>query len=130
MARFLKWVAAILVGLFLALMAAVAVLGIFRFGMMPMMARGFRGPFLYGGFPYAPWAFLIGRLLFPLALIALLILGGIAIGRGLSRPRTSAVVTSCKNCGKLVQADWNNCPYCGTNLKNDESAVTQGENIS
>ncbi len=136
MVRILKWVLGILAGLFLALVVSVVAFGVFRFGRLPMMALGFRTPFLYGRFGYLPWVFLLGGLLFPLALIALFILGGIAIGRALSGPRTQAVVTqpvattACPNCGRPVQADWNNCPYCGTNLKNDEPVITPGENIS
>lgn len=122
MVRVLKWAGIILVVLFLALVGVVLVLNILRFGGMPMMARGFRGPFMLGRFGIlGGWIFMLGRMLIPLALIVLLVLGGIAIGRALAGPR-AAVVTTCKNCGRPVQADWNNCPYCGTKLKNDEPA--------
>ena len=130
MLRVLKWVLLTLAGLFLALLAALAVLSIFRFGMMPIMARDFRGPFLYYGFRYAPWVFLLGRLLLPLALIVLLILAGFVIGRGLSGPRAPVAATTCHNCGRPVQADWNICPYCGAKLKSDEPIMSPGENIS
>ncbi len=123
MGRVLKWAAVILGLLVLALIAVVFVVGVLRFGGMAMMARGFgfREPFVYGGYRYLIWPMLIGRLLLPLAFIALLVLGGFAIGRALSRPRPMAVVSAasgtCPNCGRPVTADWNNCPYCGTALR-------------
>jgi hypothetical protein len=143
MGRILKWVAIILGVLLLAVVAVVFVFGVFRFGGMPMMAaRGFRAPFGYGGYRFLFWPLLLGRLLIPLAFVALLVLLGFAIGRAASRPRMQVVdhapvasaagaasvsTSSCPNCGRPVQADWNNCPYCGTNLRPPEPPV-QGEN--
>ncbi len=133
MARVLKWTAIILGVLLLALIAVIVVFGIFRFGAMPMMARGFRGPFFNGGYGLLILPLLIGRLLIPLAFIALLLLLGFLIGRGLSRPQTPVTtnnvvgVTTCPNCGRTVQADWNHCPYCGAALKPVEPPI-QAEN--
>jgi len=37
-----------------------------------------------------------------------------AVSGNISPPGASR---SCPNCGKAVQADWQNCPYCGTALR-------------
>ena len=129
MLRILKWVGLILIGVLLALGAAALIFSMFRFGGMPMMGRGFRGPFMFGrveilGF----WLLMLGRLIVPLALIALLVFAGITIGRGLGRPPAPVAKLTCRNCGRLVQADWNNCPYCGATLKNDEPSISQEGN--
>jgi hypothetical protein len=129
MARILKWSAVIVGALLLLALAMIFVFGVLRFGGMPMMARGFRGPFVFGGgLRYMFLPFFIGRLLIPLAFIALLILGGFAIGRSASRPQIHqaavAATTPCPNCGKAVQADWNHCPSCGVNLKTGEPPAT------
>ncbi len=133
MSRVLKWIALILAGLLLALGVVVLVVSVFRLGSMPMimMGRGFRGPFpfMFGRVgTLGMWAFILARLFFPLMLIALLVLGGVLIGRSLSRPAAPVARASCPNCGKPVQADWNNCPYCGTNLRSSEPGITQEQN--
>src|SRR5512147_2002302 len=90
MARILKWSAAILGVLLLAVLAVVVVLAVFRFGGifggMPMMARGFRGPLVMGGgLRFFALPLMLFRLLIPLALVALLVLLGYLAGRGAGR---------------------------------------------
>lgn len=131
MARFLKWAAVALIGLLLALAVVAVVFSAFRFGFMPMMARGFRVPFVYGGSRFIAWAFLLGRLLIPLAFMAFLVVAGFAIVRTLAAPRTpTASMTVCRNCGRPVQADWNHCPFCGTRLQGEAPVVSSGEDVS
>ena len=61
-------------------------------------------------------------MLTPVAVLVLLVLGGVALVNSLNRPSQPApppVVPSgraCSNCGKPAQADWNSCPYCGNAL--------------
>jgi hypothetical protein len=61
-------------------------------------------------------------MLTPVAVLVLLILGGVALVNSLTRTSQTApppAVTSgrtCSNCGKTAQADWNTCPYCGNPL--------------
>ena len=61
-------------------------------------------------------------MLTPVALLVLLVLGGVALVNSLTRtsqPAPPMAVTSgrtCSNCGKPAQADWNTCPYCGNAL--------------
>ncbi len=81
----------------------------------------------YGGYPYGGWGMMVpwmlGGMFFmwlvPLALIGLLVLAVIwavnALGGGSGRGASSR---TCPNCGKSVQTDWKNCPYCGTLLSN------------
>ncbi len=142
MGRVLKWLAIILGVLLLVGIAVVFMFGVFRFGGMPMMARGFRTPFGPGGYRFLFWPLLVGRLLIPLAFVGLLVLLGFAIGRAAS-PRlqvvdhgpvasaasaSGAVNAPCPNCGRIVQADWNNCPYCGANLRNPQPPAVQEAN--
>ncbi len=81
-----------------------------------MMAYGWRMPFggLFGG-------------LFSLGLLALVVVGIIWLVRSLRKPthvvETPVVAPSaastthaCPKCGRTVQNDWNNCPYCGKKL--------------
>ncbi len=133
MGRILKWLAVILGIFFLGLLAVIFFFGLSRFGGMPMMARGFgyRMPYMYGGYRLVAWPFMIARMLIPLVLIALLLLGGFLIGRDSRRPQppVQAAVASCPNCGQPVQAGWNNCPNCGTVLRSVEPPTMQGDNI-
>jgi uncharacterized membrane protein len=61
-------------------------------------------------------------MLAPVAVLVLLVIGGVALANNLTRtnPPTSqpaaASSRTCGNCGKPAQADWNNCPYCGNAL--------------
>jgi hypothetical protein len=74
------------------------------FGRMPMM----------GGYGWMPFGF-FGMWLFPLAVIALLVLGIIWLVKAVSRPKVPARV--CSNCGRPAASDWSTCPYCGKKLE-------------
>ena len=86
-------------------------------GMMGGYGRG-----MMGGFGFAPFG-LIGMLLmwvFPLGLLILVVLGIVWLVRAVSRPTSQPLVApakTCQNCAKPVQADWQNCPYCGAALQ-------------
>jgi uncharacterized paraquat-inducible protein A len=64
--------------------------------------------------------------LFPLGLLALLIAGIAwlvqAIGRSSTPLPAASLTRACAHCGRPVQADWRNCPYCGTPLIEVQSA--------
>jgi len=90
-----------------------------------MMGRGgmMRGHFGY----FFPLGYLwMGlMMLSPVALLVLIVLGGVALVSSMTRtshpapPPSAPAVTSgrsCANCGKPAQADWNTCPYCGNPL--------------
>ncbi len=117
----------------------------------PMMDRdwgrpGFDGPrdFDRGGMhdTYNPWMmnsrmgawgvlgglFLLGRLVFPLALLGLVAWGVVALVRRGRQPEIISAPTPpptpaesvptavCGQCGKPAQEGWSHCPYCGNSL--------------
>ena len=75
----------------------------------------------FGGF--FPLRIVAGGLLC-LGILALFVLGVIALVRGLNRPAQPAEkpvlpvepAHVCSNCGRPVQNDWSHCPYCGNPL--------------
>lgn len=144
-----KWIVGIIIGLLV--LAALAVFGLLIFlrfnganGLLGFHAvRPFEGrvypiqPFnrlpthRFGGL--LPFGFFLGRLIFPVFFI-LIVLGGIILLFGLLRARRPAIASrmnaapmtstapgqsqsrACPNCERAVQDDWNHCPYCGTEL--------------
>ena len=78
------------------------------FGMREFGMRGF-GMMGWGMMPFG--GFFGG--LFTLGLLAFLVLGIIWLVRNNRTPRQAVEMHTCGNCGKPVQADWRNCPYCG-----------------
>lgn len=55
--------------------------------------------------------------LIPIGILALLVFGAVSLVRNTRNPPQATSLTPCTNCGKGKQADWQNCPYCGTALK-------------
>jgi hypothetical protein len=95
-------------------------------GMMPgfgMRGYGMRGYGMHGGFGMMGWMPFGGIFsgLFFLAILALVVLGILWLVRRTKAPapatQPAVVLHSCQNCGKPVQDDWKNCPYCGKKLK-------------
>jgi hypothetical protein len=80
-------------------------------GMRTFGGHGFgmmgRGMLPFGGFFSG---------LFSLGFLALLVLGIVWLVRSLRTPKPVEAVQPCGNCGKPVQAEWRNCPYCGKKL--------------
>lgn len=75
--------------------------GMMGWGLMPL--GGFLGGFVAGFFGG----------LFTLGVLAFLVLGITWLVRN-TRPQRQAVeMHTCVTCGKPVQPDWRNCPYCG-----------------
>ena len=80
---------------------------------------------------FSPLGFILGGLL-RLGLLALVVVGVIALIRGLWRPRPAVatpvqavqppsepfnpVVSTCPNCGFAVQESWKHCPNCAHDL--------------
>jgi hypothetical protein len=86
---------------------------------------GVMGPYgrgMMGGFGFVPFGW-IGILLmgaFPFGLLVLVLLGIVLLVRAVSRPTSQPVIAPariCPNCKRPAQADWRNCPYCGTALQ-------------
>jgi len=82
---------------------------------------GMMGPEMMGGWGFAPfgWIGMLIMWIFPLGVLALVVLSIVWLVNAVSRPRGQAQVApakTCLNCARPVQADWRNCPYCGTVL--------------
>jgi len=68
------------------------------------------------------WLGMILSLFIPLGLLALLVAGGVWLVRAVSTNGSmftpaKPVMNVCPNCGRNVQIDWRNCPYCSTVLE-------------
>ncbi len=89
-----------------------------------MRGHGFVSPMFGFGFSFL-------RGLFPLTLLGLLVYGAYRFGKKKTNGEVSVVAATgdaavvspasepvdgktCQKCGGIVQADWRNCPYCGT----------------
>jgi uncharacterized membrane protein len=107
---------------------AVIVLLVFLVGVSLMGGRGYggwgmMGPGMMGGRGFAPfgWIGMLLMWLFPLGFGVLVALGIVwlvrAIGQGRSGQQPAAPARTCPNCHRPAQADWRNCPYCGTALE-------------
>lgn len=116
-----KWVLLFL-GVFLVVfLVSLPLLGLGGFGpgygWMPMMGLRSGGYGLWGGnFGHGFGLFggglmMLGMILIPLLLVALVVLGINA----LTRKNQAGITDSkpCSNCGKPVQTGWVACPYCG-----------------
>ena len=129
------------IGVFVAIMAAVVLVGISLLpwilgwpggwgmgpGMMGGQTQGGWCPFCggRGAFPgwglggLLGWFFLLGMIFVPLAVLALLILGVVWLVRTTSgSPRqTDSSAASCPHCGRAVEVDWRACPFCKEDLQ-------------
>lgn len=117
-----QWVAIIIVAV-VALLVGAALGPLFLWGggsgYQGMMGGYGRG--MMGGWGFAPfgWIGMIFMWLFPLGYLVLLVLGIVWLVRAVSRPMSQPPVAlnkTCPNCKQPVQADWRNCPHCGTAL--------------
>ncbi len=90
-------------------------------GMVLGMLRGGYG---YGGYGYGGWGmmgpWMMGGMMvmwiFPLGFLVLVGLGIAWLVRSAGGGSPAAARRACPSCGREVQADWNNCPFCGTAL--------------
>ena len=82
------------------------------------MMGGYGGPGMMG-WGYSPfgWFGMLFMWIIPLGVLALLVFGIASLVRNTGNGVQPTVSKSCPNCGKGVQVDWQNCPYCGTSLK-------------
>ena len=80
---------------------------------------GYSGGGMMGGFVPFGWIGMLLMWVFPLGVLVLVVLGIVWLVNAVSRPRGQAPVApakTCPNCARPVQADWRNCPHCGTAL--------------
>lgn len=129
MKKNLGWIIAVVLGVLL--LVAVVLPWIFAgsgYGMRPyggMMGRGF------GSMHPMGWVGMGLGWLFGLAVLVFLGLGIASLIKYLSGPNSTSAITAqsrsagnCSNCGKPTQLEWNVCPNCGNNLREDKESVT------
>lgn len=94
------------------------------FGSSMMSGWGYRGWGMMGGpgmmgWGYSPfgWIGMLFMWMIPLGFIALTVFGIAWLVRNVGNTTPPTSQNPCPNCGKGAQADWKNCPYCGTTLK-------------
>lgn len=123
MNKTIKWILigfGILVGL--AILAAFVLMLVRGVGFHPQFVDGRFGGrmfFPHGGMMFGMGLMMLGRLLIPVGVIALAVVGVISLARS-KKPTPSAPVEppvellkACPKCGKPVQADWTHCAHCG-----------------
>jgi hypothetical protein len=109
--------------LIVGIIAVILLLFLFGGGMM-MGGWGYPGWGMMG-WGYSPlgfgWGSMIFAMLFmgliPAGMIALIVFGIATLIRSSGNGVQLSSLKPCPNCGKGIQADWQNCPYCGKNLK-------------
>ncbi len=95
-----------------------SLLGGWGYGSRGYGGWGMMGPGMMGwGFSPFGWIGMAFMWLIPIGVIALIVYGVVALARNTGNPPPSAPLAPCPNCGRGAQADWQNCPYCGTKLK-------------
>ena len=74
---------------------------------------------MMGGWGYSPfgWVGMAFMWLIPVGVLTLIVLGIAALVKNAGNPTLQSSENPCPNCGKGMQTDWQNCPYCGTTLK-------------
>ncbi len=83
---------------------------------------GMMGPRMMGNWGFAPfgWIGMLLMRLIPTGFFVLVALGIVwlvkAVGQSGSRQPLAAPTKTCPSCHRPAQADWHNCPYCGTAL--------------
>jgi hypothetical protein len=115
------WVTALGLGVVVLLVLAAFFLFGGRYGMMGGY-YGMMGPGFGYAYPFG-WLGMLLWMVIPIGLFILLLLGGIRLFGGLvnsnhtpAQPSALTPSQNCPNCGKPVQGDWKNCPYCGNSL--------------
>ena len=111
----------------IAIVGILALLFLFGVGMMSgwgygnygYRGWGMMGPGMMGGWGYSPfgWIGMAFMWLIPIGVITLIVFGVAALVQNAGNPTPPTSQNPCPNCAKSVQADWHNCPYCGTALK-------------
>ena len=98
----------------------VVVLLIFLAGISSLGGWGMMGPGMMGGWGFGPlgWVGMIFMWLVPVSFIVLTVLGVVWIIQQTTGGQINPAAPghACPSCDHAIQADWRNCPYCGTTL--------------
>ncbi|MBI5352786.1 MAG: hypothetical protein HZB50_09135, partial [Chloroflexi bacterium] len=109
--------------LVVGVIGVIALLLLFGVGMMSGWGYGnygyhgwgmMRSGGMMGGWGYSPfgWLGMAFMWLLPIGVITLIVLGVSALVQNSGKSTPPSPQTSCPNCAKSVQADWQTCPYC------------------
>jgi uncharacterized membrane protein len=100
-----------------AIVGIIAVI-VLMLGTSLMGGWGMMGPGMMGRWGFGPFG--IGMFfmwLIPLGYVVLTVLGIVWLVKAIrSGNNPVAPAQTCPSCGRGVQADWKNCPYCGASL--------------
>jgi uncharacterized membrane protein len=99
----------------LVLVFGASVLGGSSYGGWGMMGPGMMGRW---GFSPFGWIGMIFMWLIPAGFLVLVVLGIAGLVQNIGRNNPASASHACPSCGRGVQTDWKNCPYCGTALAN------------
>lgn len=115
----MNWWAVATVGL----LAVLILFGAGMFGGWGYRSWGMMGPGMMGNWGFSPlgwFGMAFGMLLMwliPIGIIVLIVFGVASLMRNTGNTSQTSSLPPCPNCEKGIQADWQNCPYCGTALK-------------
>jgi uncharacterized membrane protein len=110
----INWLVVAVIGL----LAIFILFGTGMFGGWGYRGWGMMGPGMMGwGYSPLGWIGMAFMWLIPVGFIVLTVLGVFWLVQNVGNSRLPSSQNPCTNCGKSVQADWQNCPYCGTAIK-------------
>ena len=100
------------------------ILLLFLFGGGMMGGWGYRGWGMMGGpgmmgWGYSPfgWIGMLFMWLIPVGVLVLAVFGVAWLVKNVGNSTPPSIQNPCPSCGKAIQSDWKNCPYCGAALK-------------
>ncbi len=102
----------------LVVQVAASLLGGWGYGYRGYGGWGMMGPGMMGGWGFSPfgWIGMAFMWLIPVGFLVLTVLGIVWVVKSIGGAIPPAHAVTCPNCGRGAQADWRNCPYCGTAL--------------
>lgn len=110
----INWSVVVVIGIIALLILGASLFGGWGYGGWGMMGPGMMGGWGYSSFG---WIGMIFMWLIPIGFIVLTVLGVAWLVRTLGDSTPPSSGRTCPNCARGSQADWQNCPYCGTALK-------------
>jgi hypothetical protein len=108
----INWTVVVIIAIALLLIASL-------FGGRGYGGWGMMGPGMMGGWGFSPfgWIGMTFMWLIPIGFLVLTVLGIVWLVRAMGSGNPSSLPSqACPSCGLTVQADWRNCPHCGTEL--------------
>lgn len=119
-----KWLLVIFIAVIAAFLVGLFVFRGASYAWMPMRPHFGRVPMM-GGARTLGMGWMLFRWIIPLLFFGLIVAGIVLIVNAASHPKTTPFMLACTNCGKPVQTEWVNCPYCGHALKKPAAPADQ-----